>query len=67
VRNEDIFIPLRKRVEIARSYNSDLFISVHADAAPRRTAFGALVFALSQGGAASTTARWIAQRKTGPI
>lgn len=42
---------------------ADLFISVHADAAPRRSASGASVFALSQGGATSTTARWLAERE----
>lgn len=63
VRNADLFIPLRKRVDVARSHNADMFISVHADAAPRRTAAGASVFALSQGGATSTTARWMAQRE----
>lgn len=63
VRNKDIFIPLRKRVEIARRHNADMFLSVHADAAPRRSASGASVYALSQGGATSTTARWMAQRE----
>lgn len=63
VRNGDVFVPLRKRVEVARRYNADMFISIHADAAPRRSASGASVFALSQGGATSTTARWLAERE----
>ncbi|WP_462380232.1 N-acetylmuramoyl-L-alanine amidase [Pseudomonas sp. Marseille-QA0892] len=63
VRNEDFFVPLRKRVDFARQYNADMFVSVHADAAPRRAASGASVFALSEGGATSTTARWLANRE----
>lgn len=63
VRNDDIFVPLRKRVEIARKHNADMFISVHADAAPNRTASGASVFALSENGATSTMARWMADRE----
>ncbi|WP_028239347.1 N-acetylmuramoyl-L-alanine amidase [Stutzerimonas azotifigens] len=63
VRNGDIFVPLRKRVEVAHRRNADLFISIHADAAPRRTASGASVYALSQGGATSTMARWLAERE----
>lgn len=63
VRNQDVFIPLRKRAEMAQRLNADLFISVHADAAPRRTASGASVFALSEHGATSTVARWMAQRE----
>ncbi len=63
VRNQDVFVPLRKRVEVARRHNADLFISVHADAAPSKSASGASVFALSENGATSTTARWMAERE----
>lgn len=60
VRTGDYFIPLRRRTEIARQKGADLFISVHADAAPRSTAYGASVYALSDRGATSETARWLA-------
>ncbi|NQD93596.1 AMIN domain-containing protein [Pseudomonas sp. CrR25] len=60
VRTGDYFIPLRKRTEIARKKGADLFVSVHADAAPRAAAFGASVYALSDRGATSETARWLA-------
>ncbi len=59
-RTGDYFIPLRKRTEIARAKGADLFVSIHADAAPSRAAFGASVFALSDRGATSETARWLA-------
>lgn len=65
VRNDDFFVPLRKRVEIARKHKADMFISVHADAAPRLTASGASVYCLSEGGATSATARFMAQRENG--
>jgi N-acetylmuramoyl-L-alanine amidase len=65
VRSEDFFVPLRKRVEIARQHKADMFISVHADAAPRLTASGASVYCLSEGGATSATARFMAQRENG--
>ena len=60
VRTGDYFIPLRKRTEIARRKGADLFVSIHADAAPNRSAFGGSVFALSDRGATSETARWLA-------
>lgn len=60
VRTGDYFIPLRRRTEIARQKGADLFVSVHADAAPRSTAYGASVYALSDRGATSETARWLA-------
>ncbi|MGV8861492.1 MAG: N-acetylmuramoyl-L-alanine amidase [Pseudomonas sp.] len=59
-RTGDYFIPLRKRTEIARKKGADLFVSIHADAAPSSAAFGASVFALSERGATSETARWLA-------
>ena len=63
VRTGDYFIPLRKRTEIARKKGADLFVSIHADAAPSRSAFGASVFALSDRGATSETARWLADNE----
>ena len=60
VRTGDYFIPLRKRTEIARKHGADLFVSIHADAAPRQSASGASVYALSERGATSETARWLA-------
>lgn len=60
VRTGDYFIPLRRRTDIARKKGADLFVSIHADAAPRAAAFGASVFALSDSGATSETARWLA-------
>lgn len=60
VRTGDYFIPLRRRTEIARKHGADLFVSIHADAAPRTSAFGASVYALSDRGATSETARWLA-------
>jgi N-acetylmuramoyl-L-alanine amidase len=60
VRTGDYFIPLRKRTQIARKQGADLFVSIHADAAQNTSAFGASVFALSDRGATSETARWLA-------
>lgn len=62
-RDGDYFVPLNTRVLKARQANADLFISVHADAAPRRSANGASVYALSDRGASSTTAKWLAQKE----
>ena len=47
-REEDVFIPLGVRVAKARKLNADLFVSIHADAAPNRAARGSSVFALSE-------------------
>lgn len=60
-REEDVFIPLGVRVATARKLRADLFISIHADAFPNPRARGASVFALSEKGATSTAARYLAQ------
>ena len=62
-RDEDFFVPLHERVRKARRVQADLFVSIHADAFLRPEARGASVFALSQGGASSAAARWMAQRE----
>ncbi|MBK8970313.1 MAG: N-acetylmuramoyl-L-alanine amidase [Hahellaceae bacterium] len=62
-RNSDVFIPLRKRTDIARDHNADLLVSVHADAFNNPKANGASVFALSKNGATSETAKWLAERE----
>ena len=62
-RDDDYFIALHERVSIARSVQADLFVSIHADAFVRPDANGASVFALSEGGATSAAARWLATRE----
>jgi N-acetylmuramoyl-L-alanine amidase len=61
VRDGDYFLPLRTRVEKARRVRADLFVSVHADAFVRPNARGSSVFALSERGATSEAARWLAK------
>lgn len=62
-RKSDYFIPLRGRLAIARKYKADMFIAIHADAYKNHDAHGVSVFALSQRGATSEAARWIAARE----
>ncbi len=62
-RDADFFVPLHVRVQKARRVQADLFVSIHADAFLTPTARGASVFALSQGGASSTAARWMADKE----
>jgi N-acetylmuramoyl-L-alanine amidase len=60
VRKGDYYVDLRKRMEIARAANADLFVSVHADAYQKSDVKGASVFTLSNRGASSEAARWLA-------
>jgi len=62
-RDADFFVPLQVRVQKARRVQADLFISIHADAFTTPAARGASVFALSQSGASSTAARWLANKE----
>ncbi len=63
IRDGDYFIPLLGRVAKARKVNADLFISIHADAFIKPNARGSSVFALSEHGATSTAARWLAKKE----
>ncbi|CDG13425.1 probable N-acetylmuramoyl-L-alanine amidase [Serratia marcescens subsp. marcescens Db11] len=62
-REEDEFIPLFQRVEIAHQHQADLFISIHADGFTSPSASGASVFALSNRGASSAMARYLSNRE----
>jgi N-acetylmuramoyl-L-alanine amidase len=63
IRDGDYFIPLGRRVAKARKVNADLFVSIHADAFIKPDARGSSVFALSEHGATSTAARWLAKKE----
>lgn len=62
-RDGDYFVPLGTRVQKARRVQADLFVSIHADAFTTPAASGASVFALSDRGASSTAARWLANKE----
>ncbi len=62
-RDADFFVPLHVRVQKARRVQADLFVSLHADAFYTPAPQGASVFALSQGGASSSAARWMAAKE----
>jgi N-acetylmuramoyl-L-alanine amidase len=62
-RDGDYFVPLHRRVEKARRVQADLFVSIHADAWIRPDARGSSVFALSERGASSSAAAWMARRE----
>jgi N-acetylmuramoyl-L-alanine amidase len=62
-RDGDYFIPLHERVNKARRAQADLFVSIHADAFIKPHARGSSVFALSENGASSNAAKWLAKRE----
>lgn len=62
-RDGDYFVPLQVRVQKARKVQADLFVSIHADGFIEPTARGSSVFALSEKGASSTAARWLANKE----
>jgi N-acetylmuramoyl-L-alanine amidase len=62
-RNDDFYVPLAERVRKARRVEADLFVSIHADAFRESSARGSSVFALSEHGATSAAARWLAQNE----
>jgi N-acetylmuramoyl-L-alanine amidase len=62
-RDSDYFVPLHVRVQKARQVQADLLMSIHADAFIEPTARGSSVFVLSQKGASSTAARWLANKE----
>ncbi|WP_341314448.1 N-acetylmuramoyl-L-alanine amidase [Paraburkholderia sp. IMGN_8] len=62
-RDADFFVPLNVRVQKARRVGADLFVSIHADAFTTPDAKGSSVFALSEHGASSAAARWMANKE----
>lgn len=62
-RTSDYYIGLRERLQIARKANADIFVAIHADAFKNKQSNGASVFALSQRGATSEAARWLAEKE----
>jgi len=62
-RDSDFFIPLHGRVVKARNMQADLFVSIHADAFTNPAAKGSSVFALSERGATSASARYLAKKE----
>ena len=62
-RDTDVFIPLAQRYQKSRAAKADLFVSIHADAFTNPAASGSSVFVLSQRGASSQAARWLASQE----
>lgn len=65
IRDGDYYVGLRERMARARAHKADLFVSVHADAFQNPNVRGSSVFVLSNRGASSEAARWLAERENG--
>ena len=63
IRDGDYYVSLRKRINKARKHKADMFISIHADANPDARLTGSSVYILSQKGASSEAAKWLANRE----
>lgn len=63
IRNGDYYVGLRQRIQKARKHKADLFVSIHADAYASDDARGSSVFTLSEKGATSEAAKWLAERE----
>ena len=63
IRDGDYYLGLRKRMDLARAKRADLFISIHADSFRDSRARGSSVYTLSNRGASSEAARWLAERE----
>ncbi len=63
IRKGDYYVGLRQRIKIARKAEADIFISIHADAAPQSSVRGSSIYTLSKKGASSEAARWLAARE----
>lgn len=63
IRKDDYYVALRRRTELARQTEADVFLSIHADAFKTPAAQGASVYAISHRGATSETARWLAEKE----
>lgn len=66
-RSGDYFVPLRDRLKLGRKGQADLFVAVHADAFQNTEAQGASIYALSERGATSEAARWLAQNENNAV
>lgn len=62
-RDDDRFIPLRERINLARKARADIFVSVHADSIRNRDVSGSSVYVLADRGASSEAARWLAEQE----